>query len=278
MDHTAVEKLIHTGEEMHALRFKSLNDDTRDLIALHKDYTIHDLERFRLSRRRFRGKFATSALDDFVAYVKDNANATEGSDKPAGFVAADEPTALVFFNLHSEEPGAGHADWTARLELEKTAAYRALLAIEGKPLTQRTLADFCEDWQDRVVAYGENDALIRLNLAVAAINKLDIKSSKQSGHVDGHFKAAKSSLEQVEAQLSDATPHTIGFSCEPYRGLKTRDFRLRVSILTSHDDPRLVLRIVQKEAMEEDMILEFKQLLAEKIGDTAQLTIGSFAP
>ena len=78
MDHTAIEKLIHTGEELHSLRFKALNDHTKDLIALPKDVVIHDLEKFRIGRRRFRGAFTTSSLEDFVSNVEDNAPATEG--------------------------------------------------------------------------------------------------------------------------------------------------------------------------------------------------------
>lgn len=272
MDNAAVNLLLQTGGELSSAHKSALAND--DLIALPKDYQVHDLERYREHRRRFRGAFATSSMPDFAAYVKQNAGVVGAAE---GFVASDEPTATVFFNLN-DDGNPGHADWTARLELEKTAAYKALLNYEGKHLTQRQLADWLEDWQDQVCAYGAGGELISLANAVGAINKLDIKSTKQSGHETGHFHATKSALEQVEAKLTDAMPHMLGFECEPYNGLQAREFKLRVSILTRHEDPKLVLRLVKKEAVEEDIVLEFKTKLREAVGDTATMTIGAFKP
>lgn len=278
MDSTAIISLLETGHELSKLRTNALNDETKDLVALPQDYKLHDLEQYRMGRRRFRGRFSTSALADYVAYVKNHAKDTEAAEKPEGFIDPLEPEARVIFNLHSEDAAAGHADWVADLKLEKTAAYKALLAIEGKALTQRQLVDWIEDWQDNAVAYGPTGELIRLAVATTAIGKLDIKSSKQSGHTDGNFQQARSTFEQVEANLADTMPRSFGFGCHPYHGLREREFKLGLSILTSHDEPKLVLRIKQREAVQEDVILEFKTKLTEDLGETAQLTIGHFKP
>lgn len=277
MESEALQKMLDLGQERQINSSEKLNNDAIDLIALPNNIVIHDLEQYRLGRRRFRGTFNTTSLTDFVAYVKDNADDVEGG-KPSGFIHPDKPLASVFFNLYSNDTGAGHADWVGNLELDKTAAYRALLAIDGKPLTQRALADWLEDWQDQVAAFGNSGEQIRIAQAVAAVLKIDIKSGKQSSHADGDFRQARSAMEQVEASIGETTPTSFVFGCAPYHGLMNRDFRLRVSILTSHDDPRLVLRIMHKEAIEEDIVREFKSLLIEKIGDLAKLTIGTFKP
>ncbi|STF30642.1 CPS-53 (KpLE1) prophage protein [Escherichia coli] len=53
------------------------------------------------------------------------------------------------------------------------------------------------------------------------------------------------------------------FKCVPFEGLKERPFKLRLSIITG-DRPVLVLRIIQLEAVQEDMANEFRDLLVEK--------------
>ncbi len=278
MEQAAIQTLLDTGRELSDSHTAALKDG--DLVALPKDYSIIDLERYRDGRRRFRGKLSTSSLPDFVNYVKTNSDATVANStvKPEGFISPDAPTATVFFNLYNDDTGAGHADWLAELALEKTAAFKSLLGIEGKPLTQRQLIDWMEDWQLNLVAYGAEDEQIRLAHAIAAIGKVDIKSMKQSSHVDDDYRAARSSLEEVEAQIGEAMQRFLGFACEPYHGLLQRDLRLRLSILTSHEEPRLVVRILQKEAVEEDIIREFKAKLIGEIGDAANLTIGTFKP
>lgn len=277
MDESSVAALLGAGGDLNRLRSQTLI--LQDLIALPSDVRIHDLETFRDGRRRFRGRFTTSSVPDFVAYVKDNATSTEGGKvKPTGFIEPKSPEASVFFNLYNDDTGAGHADWKAYLELEQTAAYRSLLAINGTPLTQRKLTDWLEDWQNLVAPYGAEGEVISLAKAVGAIGKLEIKSGKQTSHAQDDFRAARSALEEVEAQIGDTMPRIIGFECDPYHGLRARTFRLRVSILTNHEAPQLVLRIMQKEATDEDIILEFKKLLQSELGDTADLVIGSFKP
>lgn len=274
-----VATLLDAGADANRMRNDILNDASKSLIALPNNFQIHDLEEFRDSRRRFRGKFTTSSVQDFFQYVRQNAELLALSGlKPDGFISPCGPYAVAYFNLHNVDGEPGHADWTGSLKLDKTAAYSALLAINGKPLTQRQLVDFLEDWQDCVVALGANDEQIRIAHAAAAIQKLDIKSGRQSSHVDGNFQAARSSMEEVEAKLTEATPRMFLFDCAPYHGLNTRTFRLGVSILTSHEEPKLVLRIKQREAVEEDIIKEFKKLLADGLANVATMTIGEFTP
>lgn len=274
MEHETLKELLNIGAQRASAFSEALNTVGEDLVALPKDYNLIDLERFRDGRRRFRGAFETSALADFVTYVKRVGTKV----KPQGFISPDDPQATVFFNLRNEDGDPGHADWTAALALEKSAAYQALLRIEGSPLTQRQLTDWIEDWQANVVALAGDDTPITLPRAVAAIAKLDIKSTKQSGHADGHFAASKSTLEEVEAKLTESMPHKFLFECEPYHGLQARTFNLRVAILTNHDEPRLTLRILSKEAVQEDIIREFKSLLLTELDGRADLSIGAFKP
>jgi len=63
----------------------------------------------------------------------------------------------------------------------------------------------------------------------------------------------------------------------PYEGLGERRIRLRYSILTGGDIPVLVLRIVQLEAVMEQIAVEFRDLLVGQFKETTVETfIGEF--
>jgi uncharacterized protein YfdQ (DUF2303 family) len=71
-------------------------------------------------------------------------------------------------------------------------------------------------------------------------------------------------------------PVAFEFKCVPYEGLAERRFKVRMSILASNQ-PLLVLRITQLEAYEEEMAVEFRDLLVEKFTDSKVETyIGVF--
>ncbi|OOI43786.1 hypothetical protein BMT72_24845, partial [Escherichia coli] len=93
---------------------------------------------------------------------------------------------------------------------------------------------------------------------------------------DNDFSGKRSLMESVEAKTKDIMPVTFEFKCVPFEGLKERPFKLRLSIITG-DRPVLVLRIIQLEAVQEEMANEFRDLLVEKFKDSKVETfIGTF--
>ncbi len=201
-----------------------------DAVALPENFRIHDLEKFNLNRFRFRGALSTASTDDFTRYSKDLAD--EGT---RCFIDADNMRAVSVLNLGTiDEPG--HADNTATLKLKKTAPFSALLSVNGERNSQKSLAEWIEDWADYLVGFDANGDTIQATKAAAAIRKITI----------------------------------------PFEGLKERPFKLRLSIITG-DRPVLVLRIIQLEAVQEEMANEFRDLLVEKFKDSKVETfIGTF--
>ena len=241
-------------------------------IALPDNFRIHDLEQFGEGRRRYRGAFSTASLSDFVTHVIDNKGESQG------FIDAEKLSATVFFNLGDTEL-PGHGDWTATLQLKATAAYRALLGINGKYLSQRELIEWLEDWHNNVTGFnGEDDTYITASAAIEAIRKINIKSTKDSTHVEQERRASRSAMEEVEASAGPSLPQRVSFQCEPYLGLPQRNFALRLSVLTSHEDPMLVLRVAQLEEQQEAIAKDFKEALISEVGEAASMTIGTFKP
>ncbi|AXI83141.1 DUF2303 family protein [Xylella taiwanensis] len=275
MNKTAIELIQQTAIDANARRLPDVLGNKA--IALPENYNLHYLEKFYERRFRFRGALETKSIADFVQYVKTK-------DKSEGFIDADTLSAKVFFNLGtSAEPG--HADWTAALTLQATAAYKALLSIDGRALNQRQLIDWLEDWAPLLSAFmsafsQEAGDLIPLTTAITAIRKLTIKATSESEFTQGDFKVSRSKFDAIEARSSLGLPtgFTFTFTTEPYLGLPSRTFRLRLSVLTEDDKPSMVLRIVQREAHEEAITQDFKTVLFRELDGVATLTIGTFSP
>ena len=121
-----------------------------DAVALPENFRIHDLEKFNLNRFRFRGALSTASIDDFTRYSKDLAD--EGT---RCFIDADNMRAVSVLNLGTiDEPG--HADNTATLKLKKTAPFSALLSVNGERNSQKSLAEWIEDWADYLVGFDDS--------------------------------------------------------------------------------------------------------------------------
>lgn len=239
-------------------------------IVLPKTHELVDLERFQPHRRRFRGSLVTAAITDFVDYVKRH---------PGGqaFVDGDDFNAVAFFNLgKADDAEPGHADHTATLQLKTTAPYRALLQLASLKFDQRGMIDFIEDWSDNLGAYDAAGESVLTSRALAAIRQVSIKQTRDTDNVEGDFHKSRSTLEQVEAKSELGLPAGFFFRCEPYLGLPMREFRLRLAVLTGGDKPVLTLRPIRLEAEQEYMAQDFLELLRERIGDSAVVTIGSF--
>lgn len=266
MDKTTIEKiesLVLAGAQPLATPFPAM--------LIPNGVSIKSLECFQPLRNRFRGSFETSVLSEFAAYVRANPK------KGAGFIDDDIALAAkVFFNL-GDAADPGHADWTATLNLQPTAAWAALMAIDGKRLSQRELAEWIEDWSDNMAALNSADDAMHLSMAIAAIRNITISAKTEVGHSEKDFGAARTALEDIEAKSAGGLPKFLVFEAQPALGFQARTVRLRVAVITG-EKPALTLRIVGKEALLEDMRREFRELVLREIGDAAVMTIGSFNP
>lgn len=237
--------------------------------------SVKSLEDHQPHRNRFRGTYGTNVLSEFAAYVKANPGGQ-------GFIqASSDLAATVFFNL-GDQVAAGHGDWRAILKPEATAAYHAALTVDVRPnvLTQRELAEWCEDWAGNLFGGTTSDGSpVSLTAAVAAIRNVKFSAKAEAQHNDRDFGATKTTLESIEATAAggDQLPAKLELRAVPFLGFQERTILLRVALITG-DKPGFKLRIVGKEALFEDLAREFRERLLTEIGDAATMLIGSFDP
>ncbi|CNC23008.1 Uncharacterized conserved protein [Yersinia frederiksenii] len=250
---------------------KKLADTDCDTIALPASVAVKSLEQFNLERYRFRGSMETSNIDEYVKY-----SAGYAGEGVRCFIDADAMCAQTIFNIGTLS-NPGHADNTASLSLKKTAPFRELLSIDGRKQTQKELAEWLEDYREFLLAFDADGEVLDIKKAVGAVRRITIEQTSSADHEDQDFSAKRSIMESVEAKSKDVMPAAFEFKCIPYEGLGERRFKLRYSILTGGNFPVLVLRIVQLEAEEEKIAVEFLELLTGKFKDVEVETfIGKF--
>lgn len=276
MDKSAIEQ-IQLAKQIEAANTAVT---TQSVLALPKDFEIKSMEQYEENRRRFRGTMNTNSLEAFASYAKDKV-----TNECACFVNADEMSASLILNI-GDESTPGHCDHVAKIALEKTAAYRALLSILDKPITQKDLAEFIEDWRPHISAFGAEDeegnrSAIPLPRALHAIRKITIEAKSASESETRSFGASASSMESIDLRGDQLPPEIIEFLCQPYADLNARTFELRLGVLTENKTfPVLKLRMVREEEQQEEMAEEFEALLRAKTGEikpAVKTYIGRFA-
>lgn len=249
-------------------------------IALPKDFELHNLEKYQQGRYRFRGSLTTASLADFVAFTK--ARKVEGLDCP-GFIDADTLSAKAIFNLGTQQE-PGHGDYTATLKMKETAAFAAALKADGQRFNQRDLVDFIVDWKEALTPYdaGAQPGEVTyapLTRAIEAIRAVTITSKTETESTVGDLKASASTFDEIEAKSRLGLPSGFVFNGEPYLGLSKVSFLMRLAVLPGDGraPPALQLRIVQKEALQEGIAKDFKEVLIRELEGVSVLTIGTFS-
>lgn len=242
------------------------------LVGLPDHFTVHDLEQFLPHRRRMRGRMQTSSIEDFVVYTTLN-----HEDGATVFVDAGEMRATAVLNLGNTN-AAGHADNTATLNLQPTAAYLALKRIVDGKRAQRDVAEFIEDWIGLVECFSDDEKL-QPKQAIAAVRAVTIEGLRRTESQEQSLSASRGTFESVTASSKTPLPTFIYFTCEPYQGLSERTFVLRLGVITSDEKPALLLRVVKAEEHQEEMARELTGKVRDRLVETlVPVLIGTYQP
>lgn len=232
------------------------------VVAVPDNVNLINLEKYNQYKDRYEFNFQTESVPDFGEYCKEF---TQLGSKC--FIDPKSMQAQTIFDLGTKEEPL-HIRHVAKLTLLKTAAYQAVLQLNGESCTQRTATDFIEDWTDLIHCYDSQGQKMGNSVAVQRLRKIDIDYIKNRGNETSNFSESQSTFEKIEAKNQDSLPAEIHFICSPYAALQERVFALKLNILTSGETPRLSFRIVKLEAHKEEIVNEFKDLIIKLFKDT----------
>lgn len=270
MDKTAVAEIMAAAVAMAAN--EQMLDTCIPIKALPDNHSLHNLEQYQDFRSRYRARFQTSVIGDFVRYVEND----ETDGDAACFVDPDRVKAVAIFNLGSPAQ-PGHGDDTATLVLKQTSPYQAMRNILNDRLQQKDFSDWIEDWQDHIVAFDSAGNELETRQAILAVRSVDIEAVRKAKSKVEDFAAEKSAMERIEAKSEHTLPAKIEFRCEPYHGLALKGFMLRVSVLTGGNDPLFTVRMPKEVQYQEEIAEEFRDILTNDLSDVVNTYIGDLS-
>lgn len=232
-----------------------------NLLAVPGGFDVQNLEQFMPNRDSYRFNYKTKSIKDFGAYCEEF-----DQDGAKCFIDSERMKAEVIFDLGSETLPL-HQRHKAGLNLDKTAAFKAILEVNGDRLSQKNAADFLEDWSDNIACTTQHGEAMKTSQAVLQLRELTIDQMRSIESKVGDFSESMTQNEKIEAKNQDKLPAFISFVCDPYHGLEKREFTIRLGIITGSAKPEISFRIIKLEAQEEDIAEEFKEVLVDMFKD-----------
>lgn len=227
-------------------------------------YTMVTLEKYMPEPTRMRGQYRFSDIDEWSSFIIDQGASPE---KTVIFVDGDDMKAQAVFN-HGDAQTPGHRDHLATLQLEKTPEFAAMLSIDGNQVKQKPLAEWVEEWAYCIDGTGTDGDPMDAKQLASSIRRITIESNRQQSSDVGDFNESRSALEQIDAKSRERMPAVVRFTCSPFSDLKERVFEFRLSILTSGDEPKLVLRSIRMPVHWREMAQELKEAVHSVLDDT----------
>jgi len=235
------------------------------------DAHINSLEKYMDAPLRFRGEYKTTRLKDLAAYLKGNPQEHDI------FLDRDTMSATAILD-RGTVCNPGWCEHQAKLALEMTSEYAAILENDGRGMRQIQFQHFCEDWLDHVSFWLEGQEMDP-GTAIQRIKKITIESARKTGSSVGDFAASRSSMESIEIGSDrDKLPDSFTYTVTPYEGFIAREIDCRITARTGDDKIDLAYRIMRKEALIDSIANEFRTLIEQQCGSDAEIYIGTYTP
>lgn len=259
-----------------------VNDLSRgELVAIHENFNIHDLEQFQAGRNRARGVLKTPSFDDFKSYVLDG-NPHQHEDKPVipyaapVFVDHKNVSATAILNFKVVGLAQGHCDHKAVLQLEPTVVWEKLNQLKDNKLNQKRFATLLEDWASVFAATSETGETIHIAEAINAVRNMKVGASSTTDSSVSNMQETRSVFDKVEASsTAGKLPSYFEIIDPAYVGLDDKTIRLRLVVNSSDGEPSFALQIVKEELLRNEIIQEFKQKVIALLPENP-VRIGTF--
>lgn len=274
MDKTAIQEIIKHANTGNVMEQVTSAGTKSTVIALPEDFLLKDLESFMPNRDSFRAVMETQVIGEFVRYNEQYS--VDGESQC--FIDVDVMSAKSIFDLGGTEK-AGHCRHKSILTLKKTALYIDVLKFNNTAHPQRDAAEWIEDHAEYLEAYDTEGQKMDIASVSVAIRNLTVSREQGRTSAEEDFAARQSEYDNVAIKTKDglAMPAVLKFKCEPYNGLTLRAFELRHSIIEKGGKPFVNFRIKMLEKHQEDMAVEFKEILDAKLAEVIPVYIGTLS-
>ncbi len=267
------EALQHIAEVANIPAIIEQVDTTATPLAIvPQEFKITDLEKYMVNRSGFRAKMGSNYISEFVRYSK-----KYDAEGVKCFINEHHMSSEIIFDVGTLEDPL-HGNHSAFLQIKKTAPFDALLKINGEAMQQKKLADWIEDYGNFIEIFASTGESMSPVLAASSIRNMTVETIRKVESEVQDFGQKLGVMDAINVKADGLTPAVIKFNCVPYFGLKERVFEMRISANTGYDTPVLTASIKQFEVIQEEMAIEFKEILEGEFKETnIETFIGSFS-
>lgn len=258
-----------------------VNDLSRgELVAVHENFKVHDLEQFQAGRNRARGVLKTPSFEDFKTYVLGNTQSEncvpEVKIYAPVFVDHKNVSATAILNFKVVGLSQGHCDHKAVLQLEPTVVWEKLNQLKDQKLNQKRFATLLEDWASVFIATSEAYEPINIAEAINAVRNMKVGASSTTDSSVSNLQETRSVFDKVEASSTTGNlPPYFEINDSAYVGLDEKTIRLRLVVNSSDGEPIFSLQIVKEELLRNEIIQEFKEKVIALLPENP-VRIGTF--
>ena len=259
-----------------------VNDLSRgQLVAIHENFKVHDLEQFQAGRNRARGVLKTPSFDDFKSYVLGNTKSENSVPEvkvyAPVFVDHKNVSATAILNFKVVGLAQGHCDHKAVLQLEPTVVWEKLNQLKDNKLNQKRFATLLEDWASVFAATSEAGETIHIAEAINAVRNMKVGASSTTDSSVSNMQETRSVFDKVEASsTAGKLPSYFEIIDPAYVGLDDKTIRLRLVVNSSDGEPSFALQIVKEELLRNEIIQEFKEKVIALLPENP-VRIGTFS-
>lgn len=223
---------------------------------------VESLEQFMEFRSFYAKKFSTPSIDDFIAYCE-----IYDREDAECYIDSEDPQrleAVTIFDIGSLD-NPEHKRHQATLRLKQTAAFAAIMNLNGRKLSQKDASEFIEDWKDFISLTDQEGDEVSAVAGANKIRSITIEAARNISSEVGDFSEEMTAAERIEAKHSGAgsLPAFMAFTFIPYNSFNPYSFEVRLSVLTGGDKPAISFRIMQLESCLETIAEEFKEKLVQ---------------
>lgn len=258
---------IQLGDNPHAVPFAMVPSGVE----------VKTMEQFIANPVRFRGTFSTSVIEEFCTYIL---RTMGDAGIPTVFINPERMEAVAYFDLGTPEyPGWGQN--VAKLKLEYTQPFNALVEASKQAYTQKAFSQFLRDWNRSITVNTESlvgtDLISKITIqaAIHAIMSVETKALKSTTATEAAYKAQSNSFEEIEMKAAASNvklPTGFDFFTATHVGLDERPIECEIlPSLTQEDKPIFKFRIVGIDHLMEVVRENFKnritqELMADNVG------------
>jgi uncharacterized protein YfdQ (DUF2303 family) len=230
---------------------------------------VESLERFAEAPTRHRGTYHADHLEDYCAYLAANANL---GTFPHCFISvgtepSDATSAVTIFDYGFTEMPQWR-EHNAILRTCATDAARSLFELIDRPLTQKVLLDFIDDYAPNCAFFRQGDQRIATDIARTEFANMTIDSVRTLNSKRDDFQRERSALEKLS--MGNGLPNRLVFSCAPWRGFSCHDLRVRLSAAEVSSGIAITASLVGFDEIKADLVAE---LIAKTKAASEDITV-----